>query len=236
MWVFLTGVAIWAILVGTFLIKSVRRGSWLGAVAASLLASPAPIAVLAKTMEHRSLLYLVAHFQDLSFAFFFGDLVFLPFSAAMAALAWKHSPELKATWATSWWWTVISVIVGLLAAYWFRYLNDMPRYEKAGAMGSFDAPTKLFHDFGAYPVLFGGLFCIAVPLFVEAVNSNWPFVHFYAAPYVGWVLLGVGLWFAVGLVHDSGLFGPPLDPKKLHPNSWVWPKVSAWRWLRGPLA
>lgn len=225
---FLTAVAVYAALDGLLLVYSVRHGSWLGAVVAALLASTVPIALLAQFYEaprmgqSRTLGYLISHFQDQSYAFLFGDLLFLPFAAAMAALAWKNTPALKGTSATSWWWTGISVVVGLLAAYWFRYLNDKAAYYKAGAIGSFNAPTKLLHDFGAYPVLFGGLFCVGVPLFLKAVNGHAPFFLFYATPYMWLVLMGIGLWFAAGLVHDAGLFGPPLDPRKLHPDNWVW--------------
>jgi len=220
---FLIFVIEYAVMNGIFLVSSVRRGSWLGAAAAALLASPVPICILAAVMEHRSLVELVMHFQDQSYAFMFGDTFGLSFAAAMAALAWRRSPALRRTWATSWWWSALSVMVGLLTAYWFRYLNDQPRYYKVGAIGSFHAPTKLFHDFGTYPMLFGGLFCVCVPLFLKAVNLRTPFVHFYAAPGLWPALTGIGLWYAAGLLHDAGLFGALLDPRKLHPDSWKWP-------------
>lgn len=225
--VFIAAVVAYAILDGLFLVWSIRRGSVLGAVGAAWLASIVPIGLLAqfyengRVSENRSLPYLLQHFHDQSFAFMFGDAIFLPFSAAMAAIAWRSIP--KEGWRVSWQWTLASAIVGLLAGLAFRYLMDLPAYHKAGAMGSFYAPTKLVHDLAAYPVLFGGLFCVGVPL-VRVVNAKFPFFHLYTAPYFWLMLAGIVVWYGLGLWHDSGMFGhAPLNPLKLHPNDWVWP-------------
>lgn len=215
--VFLAGVAIYAAFDFLLLVYCVRNGSVLGAVIAALLASTIPIALLASLMEHRSLIQIVAHYQDQSFAFLFGDLIFLPFAAAMAALAWRQIPN--EGWRVSWQWTLASALIGLAAGLTFRYLMDKPNYATADAMGSFEAPTKLLHDFCAYPVLFGGLVCVGIPLFINVVNSRWPFFHLWMpSPYFWFMLVGIALWFAAGIIHDQHLV-----PQKLHPDTWRWP-------------
>ena len=223
---FMVGVAIWAALDFALLVFMVRQGTWAGAALTALLASAIPMALLVATLEqgHRTLADVFGNIREQSWMFLFGDTIFLPAAAAMAALAWRASPQLQDTWATSWWWTASSALAGLLAGCWFRFSNDRPAYQLAGAESAFYSPTKLFHDLGAYPVLFGGLLAVGVPLFLKMVSTTVPFVHFYAAPYLWLMLAGIGLWLAAGVVHDLGLFGPPRTPARLHPNTWMWPQ------------
>jgi hypothetical protein len=221
--VFVAGLVAYAAIDTLALVYTIRQGWWLAAVAATLLGGTVPYAVIAAVMEHRSLLLLVANFKEQSYAFLFGDALFLPLTAAMAALGWQHTPRLASTWATSRWWEGASVAMGLLISYLYRYVKDLPIYRKAGAMGAFFAPTKLVHDLLSYPVLTIGLLCGGIPLFVESVNAQWPVVHLYAAPYLWPGLLGVGLWAGVGAAHDLGWFSPMPNPHNLHPNNWAWP-------------
>lgn len=235
---FLVLVAIWAIVDGLILVTSGRSGQPFMAAAAALLASPVPIGLLAqfyeapRVGETRTLGYILSHWQDQSYAFLFGDTIFLPFAAAMAALAWRQTPALRDSWAASWQWTAASAVLGIAAGFVFRHINDAKVYLPQAA-GSFNAPTKLFHDWGTYPVLFGGLVCVGIPLIVKVVDTQVPFIHLWvASPYLGLMLSGVILWAGAGAWHDMGRFGhAPLVPQNLHPDKWVWPQ-GRWPWSR----
>ena len=221
-WAFLLCVAIYAVLDWLFLVESVRHGHVKRAVIAALLASIVPIAVIAATWERMSLLHVITHYYLQSYAFLFGDLIFLPFAAAMAAHGWGRLPRVM-WWGRSRWWSFFSALVGLAAGFYFRYKIEEPGYQHAGAMGSFNAPAALFHDFCSYPVLFGGLFCVGIPLIVK--GFKYKFSSRFGRPYQVWgfallMVLAIVLWFAVGILHDAHLV-----PQNLHPNWWRWPRV-----------
>jgi len=214
-WAFLASVLAWAVLIFTLLVWSVRTGHRKLAVVACWLASPVPIAIVAKAMEQRYLLDILAHFQYASWALLLGDTIFLPFSAWMMARAWATLP--LGGWKTSWWWLVVSAGAGAAFAGIVRHIEAV-RYAWFYAFGSLSAPSMLVHDFCAFPVLFGAMFCLGVPLFVRTIKPRKPFVQLYVAPHAVWAVLGVAALVAVWLGHDGNL-----SPQFLSPNYWLWP-------------
>lgn len=192
------GLAIWAVLMFVSLIANVRAGHPVNSIFAVLLASPLLLVVLGVLLEGRNP-GDVLNVRNGSWAFVLGDSIALTAAAAFASIAWRAIPHQG--WIVSWWWTALSGLIGLMAGVAF-HLMDRSGYINAGAGDRVLSPTKLAHDFVAYPVLFGGLVCIGVPLLL---HWSW---H-------TWAILGcVGLWL-VFVVRD-GVFAN-LNPFELHP-------------------
>jgi|GEM_PF-3930463 len=211
----MTGAVIYQLLDAFWLLTGIFVGSSWMAVGAVLMASFVPVITLAKIMEGRSLRKLIKEFRKQSYAFLFGDSIFLPLAAAMIAQGWHTlRPD---GWHNGWWWPCVAAVAGLAMGYWFRYIDNLPEYRKHDAMGAFVAPSKLLHD-GAYPMLVSVFTGTLLPLFFDHATV-WP-------PQEAWLaLLGGLLWFGAALWHDSGLRGPKLNPNDLHSSNWQWPWV-----------
>jgi hypothetical protein len=118
-------------------------------------------------------------------SFIIGDILLLPAAAWLAADKWSQATDRSGlTW--SWW--VLSLLLGGIAGAAFHYLLDKPGYTNRGYASNLDSPTKLFHDFVSYPVLFGGLLYAFIPL----VGATW--INGHTIPIVlliaGWAVLG----------------------------------------------
>jgi len=191
------------------LIVAVQRGNFWMPPLVVLLASPILLASLALTLEGRG--FSIFDLGRQSWAFAIGDSLALTTAFALAALAWRKMPADH--WSRSPSWIVASLAIGLLAGAGFHAL-DTKGYRVVGAGQALLSPTKLAHDFVTYPVLFGGLVCVGVPLL--AVWGWWSW-------YVMSILICVLVWatLVAADVTRGNLWTAPgvyrLDPKWLHP-------------------
>ena len=215
---FIILMAVYAVFVFYFLVRSVINNHLVWAVVFALLASPIPMALTRYFVENGSVREMF-DVQLQSWTFLFGDVFALPFAAAMATLGWQSLDKVGGHWYTSHLWLGAAAVIGILAGVGFHLL-DSAAYRAAGAEVSLNTPTKLFHDFGAYPVLFGAIVCVGLPLLVRTVDSSFPWVQFNIQPYAYWMLVGLGAWFALGIL--DGLVQKP-QPANMHPNDFVWP-------------
>lgn len=135
-----------------------------------------------------------------SWAFLFGDIVWLPLAFGAAAYGQRFVPS--DSWFRTPWWLVACVIVGGIAGGAFHKL-DQGAYIGAGYGQALMSPTKLAHDFVSYPLLFGGLLFLALPVVVH---------HFLWSGAAA--LAGVLLWGAMG-ARDMGNAPRPQD---MHPK------------------
>lgn len=191
--------AIWALLMFTMLVKSVRDGNAFIAVTCVLLASPILLAILAVEVEGRQLNELVS-LRHGAWSFLIGDTLVLTSAVAFAALGWRSISH--EGWIVSWWWTMSCALIGLGAGALFHKW-EIGKYMREGAGDRLLSPTKLAHDFVAYPVLFGALTCIGIPLLM---HRSW---HSWAA-----LVCVIIIWG--GLAVCDGLRG--LSPLELHPG------------------
>ncbi len=213
---FIVLMAVYAMFIFYGLVRSVINGHWVMAVVFALLASPVPMALTRFFVENGSVRDMF-DFRLQSWTFLFGDVFALPFTAAMATLGWMGLDKVGGHWYTSHIWMFASAVIGVLAGIGFHVM-DSGAYRAAEAAGSLNSPTKLVHDFVAYPVLFGALVCVGVPLLVSVFDDNT--TNFDMKLYTGLMVIGLLTWFTLGIL-DAKIHNP--EPAKMHPNSYTWP-------------
>jgi len=159
----------YTILMYLFLTMSVRGGAWVMSVIFVLLSSPVLLAVLAFTLEGRPLsaLFDVRH---QGWSFMFGDTFVLTTALALCAVGWAHVPEDSMFRSPNW--VLIALFLGMAAGFAF-HAWDGSNYIHDGAGMVLNSPTKLAHDFVAYPVLFGSLVCVGVPILAHWSGASW---------------------------------------------------------------
>lgn len=196
--------ALWAssaylLLVGSFWLSRDYPviGSLL-AVFAIYVASPIAMWRSATKYERRSFRE-VFDLKIGSWAFLIGDTVVLPLMAVFMTSGWHEEVPVTTTVNPS---LVLGCLgVGVLVGGLFHWLDGL-NYKSAGAEEALDSPTKITHDFCAYPVLFGGLIYGAIPLV-----QNWGLNSWYAVGcLIAWLLL---------CARDAKA---NLNPKLLHPR------------------
>lgn len=223
----------WEVLTLSSLLYFVWAARPIAAAMTTLSASALLLPTLAVLLEGRSL-GSVLNPRTQSWAFLFGDFIFLPLAAALLALAWGYivMPDLRDTrWIA---WIAGSTLLGLAAGAAFHWM-DAKTYRAHGAGLALDSPTKLAHDFVSYPVLFGGLFCVGVPLLMKiaaaCIRVTFADGSFGVQPamalQVGLALGAVALWGLMGWFDVKN----GLDPKNLHP---AW-SVSEFRAIPYPM-
>ena len=193
------GLGAYALLLYTTTLKLSMAGHVFWVVLAAWLASPLLLLVLRITMEDGMPAGLFSP-KTQSWAFMFGDTVFLTFAFIVVTIG--HRRISGHDWYQQWWWVGACFGVGMLGGYVFHYL-DTSVYMDAGAGLALNSPTKLAHDFVAYPVLLGGLLCLGVP--VVLYEFKWVGALFFVG-LLGWGLMGA---------RDAKA---GLAPTKLHPN------------------
>lgn len=212
-WGFTVLVVLWAAFVFWQLTDSIQEGAPWRAAAWCWLASPFPMFFVAGGIEGRRLSELF-DIRTQSWAFLLGDTVFLPFMAAMLALAWRQIslrqnpasgiwykpvlPPEKKPWYTTSAWRVSAGAIGLAAGVVF-HLVDMANYTDLAA----NSPAKLMHDYGAYPTLWGGLWFGLWPALYRRPSRKWALV----------ALVGWSLWLAAGIADNTVHH---LDGRNLH--------------------
>lgn len=182
------------------LVQCIRNGQPFMSAAWILLASPAPLYLVAITIEDRSL--KLSEFSIQSWSFLFGDIMVLPVMAAMLAKAWQHLPwqaGLQVWWQSRLWW-VFCLVIGTSAGIVF-HIMERTNYDPL----AWNSPSKLIHDFCAYTVLAGGLLFGLIPaLFASGDGARW-----YVLIAVICLLVWVGLVIADNTLHK-------LDGRNLH--------------------
>lgn len=203
------GLILWGVFVAVFLVLSVRGGHPLLAFLAVWLASPIPLYFLRFTLEDS---WSSSNFKlsEQSLAFLAGDFIILPLLASFAARGWKkidktRKNKLKPRWYMSGWWMIGSFIIGIVVSAGFHY-GEIEAYTSAGYELALLSPTKILHDFITYPVMVGGLVCVAVPVVIKRPLGSGLIVMGLAA---AWLAL-VGYDAAAGL--SPGYFHPKWDP------------------------
>lgn len=164
-------------------VAAMASGAPFAALAMVLVSSPLNMWYYARTYEKRSLRELF-DLRRGSWAFIVGDTVLLPGAAFTIAAAWRDNPP--EGWVAAPW-MLLAAAGGVLAGVVFHKL-DAKRYVEHGAAIALSSPTKLAHDFVAYPVLFGGLVCAGLPVMLQqGVAGSWQVIAWIAA----WVVCGV---------------------------------------------
>lgn len=200
---------------------TIKDGGVILSIFVAWLASPVLFFVLAFLFESasverggrgntvREVLGSVFSHEKQAWSFIYGDLILLPLAFSAAADKWSQVSDRSGL--TPVWW-LVCLALGCVAGASFHYKLDKPGYTKLGYVASLNSPTKLFHDFVSYPVLFGGLLFVYGPL----VIATWVNIHTI-------VILGlVGAWFYLGAKLDSDRakdlvpWGhPPFDMKEM---------------------
>lgn len=184
-------------LMGIWVILAVNPNRPIVLVITAWLASPLPLLFLRLTMEESfGGLFSV---KTQSWALLFGDTLWLPLAFGAAALGHGLVPE--NSFFRSWLWLVSCIVVGVAAGTVFHALDTIA-YNNAGAELALLSPTKLAHDFVAYPFLFGGLLYIGLPVMMHDFRG-------YGLP----VLLLVCMWGLMGYADSQR----GLNPLNLHP-------------------
>jgi len=188
-------------------VASFATSHWWVAPLVGLAASPGIMALLRYTLE-RGTPPGMFNPKTQSWAFLFGDLLFLPFALAMLALGAAHVQLEASGWVSyeSGGWQRLCFWIGLAAGFVFNRF-DAANYSNEGSLGAIFSPTKLAHDFIAYPVLVGSLLFLAGPL-VREIGSDASGIA-----YLGLALAGALGWVGMA-VRD--MVHPP-RPYDLHP-------------------
>ena len=191
--------ALLAYAVGVALIVSPRSATWL-LLTLPIVVSPGAMALLRLKVE-RVPLDTAASPRTQSWAFMFGDSIFLPTALFAIGMGHHHVP---AGFFTGWLWTLLALVIGAGAGLGFHVM-DSGGYRSTGAADALVAPTKIWHDFVVYPVLFGLLLMGGVPMLLPNAWSPWTIV----------ALTGILGWLVLGLVCDQKRSLNPLD---MHPR------------------
>lgn len=119
-----------------------------------------------------------------SWAYLIGDTVVLPAGAVALVYGWNDQNSVEWGLSLS---LLLCLLAGIVAGSVFHIL-DSRFYVEQGAEDALKCPTKIAHDFCAYPVLFGGLLYGLIPLIQ---NWNWSW-YSYAVIACGaiWLMLG----------------------------------------------
>lgn len=127
----------------------------------------------------------VTSWRKQSWAFLCDPLLALGF--CVTAWAWR-SPQrqMQAEWIGAWWWLVLSATVGLGATYVFT-LMDQPRYYDARHAAALVSPTKVWHDWPTYWVMFSSAVAVMAPLLWVWTWHTW----FVLGCVTVWALAGV---------------------------------------------
>lgn len=133
--------------------------------------------------------------KEQAYSFLYGDTLLLPGALAAAAYYWQNTDNRVDL--SLWWWWILSLVIGIAAGFGWHFKMETPGYTEKGFAPSLNSPTKLFHDFVSYPVLFGGLVFVTFPMFFHIrwdLWADWPIVA---------ILALVGAWLFLGAKVDN---------------------------------
>lgn len=188
-------VTIFAIVVGICLGND---GAWtVGLV--PIVISPLMMAVWRLVLEPTMTVSQMFNPHTQSWAFLFGDLIFLPIALGAAAVASKNG---GGGFFTSRGWIVISISFGTFLAVAYRFVVNTPGYSGADASRMM-SPTSLWHDIVVYTVCATLLVYLGIP----ALSTD-----FTGAGKIA--LLAFIVWCVLGIL-DATVHRPA--PENLHP-------------------
>src|SRR4051812_19767721 len=194
---FLVCMVAYAVVVGALFVYTIRHRHTTDSLDVLLtmwLSSIFPMFIVGTILEGRQLSDILS-VKHQSWAFIFGDSIFLPLAGAMFVLALRRQ-TLGYQLVDRWWWVAVSATVGVAAGFVFHAM-DRGSYNSL----RFNSPTKLIHDFVAYPLLFGGLLFLGGSVLVNLFQHGHRGLSFAL---VG-IVVGLGGWVALGVAHDSHL-------------------------------
>ena len=117
-----------------------------------------------------------------AWAFVIGDWACLPAALFFLTRGWRADG-----FFATWWWVLAAFLIGYLAM-WLFGLIDAPRYEVAGATALLSSPTKIWHDWVAYPLLASLIIWSGIPQLAGHVSVNTVIALLLL---LGWALCGL---------------------------------------------
>ena len=184
-------------------VKAGTSGWWWFALL-PIIISPLSMALLRKLGEPKMTVAQMFNPATQSWAFLFGDAIFLPIAFFGAALSWR---TLRGSWFAyfnSLWWIGVAALAGFVAQYVFHNVLNAPTYERLGLASLLESPTSVWHDRVVYFTLVMLFVMICVPAAIHDIH--------------GWggklVIIGLVGWLA--MVACDATFHQ-LDPRNLHP-------------------
>lgn len=162
-----------------------------------IVVSPIPMWIIRQKLEYGRPEGMF-DWRTQSWAFLFGDSLFIPMSLMFSVYALRTNDT---NLLTHWWWTPLALLVGLAASYGFRAM-DAASYVKTGNADRLFCPSKIWHDRQVYISLAALLFGCGVPAILTFSTSGWLALVFFG----GWVLAGV-----CDMIRG-------LDPARMHPR------------------
>ncbi len=196
--------ALWALFAYLVLVESY----WLGRefpIVASVLAVFAMYVASPIAMWHSAVAYEYRTFREVfdlkigAWSFLIGELVVWPVAAVFTVVGWHEAVPAHSTQSRP---LLLGCLgIGVALGGLFHFVNGRG-YRSVGAQEALDSPTKITHDFCAYPVLSGGLIYGAIPLV-----QDW-----------GWYSWAIGSCVIVWFVLCARDVIAGLDPKLLHPR------------------
>lgn len=152
---------LYGLLLYTLLTWSVRSGKPVLTGVCALAASPLLLLVLRLTLEKGQ--PGLVDLRNGSWSFQLGDPFVLMPALVVATLAWQSIPREGFFASTEW--ALLSLAIGMAGGIAF-HMFDTANYVAANWEQALNSPTKLAHDFVAYPVLLGSLVYAGVPMCV----------------------------------------------------------------------
>lgn len=154
----------------------------IAAFAVALVISWVPMQLIARVMEQRWLWPPSSQFRS----FFWGDLLFLPGTAAFIAFAYQQLPD-ENYWFQDRTWLLVFAAVGIVAGVVFHRIE-----EDSYTQARFNSPTKLYHDFVALPVFIYFLLSGAFALYYDYTENGRATITLAAL-----LLFGIWVFFVV---------------------------------------
>ncbi len=144
-----------------------------------------------------------------SWAYLIGDTIVLPIGWVALVFGWNDQGSVEWGLSSS---LLLCLLAGIAAGSLF-HASDTKGYKEQKAEDALKCPTKIAHDFCAYPVLLGGLLYGFIPFF-----QNW---SWYSSVFIG----SVFVWLILaGCDMKRGLLVPDLhvrwNPKIFRPMKW----------------
>lgn len=163
-------------------------------------ASPLTMRYARNTLEDLRAEMPISDLRTGAWSFLIGDPVFLALAGVFIVFGWNES--YFGAW-TSLTWFFACLAIGLAVGMLFHLLDGRMNYRNRGAGAALRSPTKLAHDFVAYPVLLGGLLYGGFPLLLH--GGAWASLATVCV--VAWLILAA-----------FDMFMRDLDPRELHPD------------------
>jgi len=131
--------------------------------------------------------------REIYWSGFYGD-IFLPMAIASSIVILKNFDG-RETWYTSTWWHWLGLLLGFVIILFLELRNEKTRERLF-------KPSKLYHTFIVFPIMFYLVFVTTIPMFVSH-KPTWAFVMAFIC---------YGIW---DLTYMHDVLHPP-DPTKTH--------------------